>query len=164
MASERDETPQRWTAKRRAALVLSLLTGETSAAEAAREHGLTVGQVEEWREVFLLGAENALRSRPATTRPSRTSRSSGRRRRAASWCSTWTSCRRRRRAALSPGRHPTSEGAPPAGLRAPRRPGPRRRPLRAARAAAPARARPGAGRGGGAAAGRADPAPPDRRR
>ncbi len=64
MASERDATPQRWTAKRRAALVLSLLKGETSAAEAARKHGLTVGQVEEWREVFLLGAENALCSRP----------------------------------------------------------------------------------------------------
>src|SRR5687768_17081950 len=58
------ETPQRWTARRRAALVLSLLKGETSAAEAARKHGLTVGQVEEWREVFLLGAENALRRRP----------------------------------------------------------------------------------------------------
>jgi hypothetical protein len=32
--------------------------------QAARKHGLTVGQVEEWREVCLLGAENALRSRP----------------------------------------------------------------------------------------------------
>jgi len=30
MASERDETPPPWTAKRRAALVLSLLKGETS--------------------------------------------------------------------------------------------------------------------------------------
>ena len=37
MASERDETPQRWTAKRRAALVLSLLKGETSAAAAVPE-------------------------------------------------------------------------------------------------------------------------------
>src|SRR5438046_2850386 len=64
MANELDGTLQRWTTKRRAALVLSLLKGETSAAEAARKHGLTVGQVEEWREVFLLGAENALRSRP----------------------------------------------------------------------------------------------------
>ena len=58
------ETPQRWTARRRAALVLSLLRGETSAAEAARKHGLTVAQVEEWREHFLAGAENGLRSRP----------------------------------------------------------------------------------------------------
>ena len=32
---------QRWTAKRRAALVLSILRGETSAKEAARKHGLT---------------------------------------------------------------------------------------------------------------------------
>ena len=64
MADEAVETPQRWTAKRRAALVLSLLKGETSAAEAARKHGLTVAQVEEWREAFLLGAENALRTRP----------------------------------------------------------------------------------------------------
>ncbi len=64
MVRELDETPQRSTAKRRAALVLSLLRGETTAAEAAGKHGLTVAQVEEWREVFLLGAENALRSRP----------------------------------------------------------------------------------------------------
>jgi transposase-like protein len=64
MADETMDEVQRWTAKRRAALVLSILKGETSAAEAARKHGLTVAQVEEWRESFLLGAENALRSRP----------------------------------------------------------------------------------------------------
>jgi hypothetical protein len=33
-------------------------------AEAARTHGLTVAEVEDWREKFLLGAENALWSRP----------------------------------------------------------------------------------------------------
>ena len=32
--------------------------------EAAREHGLTVAEVEEGTEKFLLGAEDALRSRP----------------------------------------------------------------------------------------------------
>jgi len=32
--------------------------------EAAREHGLTVAEIEEWRDKFLLGAENALRTRP----------------------------------------------------------------------------------------------------
>ena len=36
----------------------------TSVAEAARQHGLTVAEVKDWREKFLLGAENALRSRP----------------------------------------------------------------------------------------------------
>jgi transposase-like protein len=55
---------ERWTAKRRMALVVSLLNGETSVAEAARKHGLTVAEVEDWRDRFLLGAENALRTRP----------------------------------------------------------------------------------------------------
>jgi transposase-like protein len=58
------EDVKRWTAKRRSALVLSILRGETSVQEAARKHGLTVAEVEEWKEKFLLAAENALRSRP----------------------------------------------------------------------------------------------------
>src|SRR5437870_12841357 len=37
--------------------------GETSVAEAARQHGLTVAEVEDWREKFLLGAEDALQTR-----------------------------------------------------------------------------------------------------
>ncbi len=36
----------------------------SSAQEAARKHGLTVAEVEEWRDKFLAGAENALRSKP----------------------------------------------------------------------------------------------------
>ena len=40
------------------------MKGETSVAAAARQHGLTVAEVEDWRDKFLLGAENALRSRP----------------------------------------------------------------------------------------------------
>lgn len=65
MATElpKDEV-QRWTAKRRVALVLSILKGETSAAEAARKHGLKVAEVEDWRERFMAGAENSLRSNP----------------------------------------------------------------------------------------------------
>ena len=64
MAPESTEPIERWTATRRVALVASILKGETSVAEAARTHGLTVAEVEEWREKVLLGAENALRSRP----------------------------------------------------------------------------------------------------
>src|SRR5215831_581901 len=64
MVEDHPESPQRWTAKRRAALVLSLVKGETSAQAAARKHGLTVAEVEDWRDRFLLGAENALRARP----------------------------------------------------------------------------------------------------
>ena len=63
-SNEKSETPQRWTSKRRVALVLSIVRGETTAKEAARKHGLTVGEVEDWRDRFLAGAENALRSRP----------------------------------------------------------------------------------------------------
>jgi len=46
------------------AVVVSTLKGETSAAEAARTHGLMVAEVEDWRDRFLLGAENALHNRP----------------------------------------------------------------------------------------------------
>jgi transposase-like protein len=55
---------RRWTAKRRVALVTSILKGETSVQEAARKHGLTVAEIEDWRDRFLLAAENALRARP----------------------------------------------------------------------------------------------------
>ncbi len=64
MVADIPENIERWTAKRRVALVVSLLKGETSVAEAARKHALTVAEVEAWRDRFLLGAENALRSRP----------------------------------------------------------------------------------------------------
>ena len=64
MATESTDPIERWTAKRRVALVVSILKGEPSVAEAARTHGLTVAEVEDWRDRFLLGAENALRNRP----------------------------------------------------------------------------------------------------
>ena len=49
MADEqRPEEVQRWTAKRRAALVISLLKGETTVAgSSAARHGLKVAEVEE---------------------------------------------------------------------------------------------------------------------
>ena len=61
---EQNEIEQRWTAKRRAALVVSILRGETTTQEAARKNDLTVADIENWRENFLLGGENSLRSRP----------------------------------------------------------------------------------------------------
>jgi transposase-like protein len=64
MTTTVEDVVQRWTAKRRTALVLSILKGDTTAQEAARKHGLTLGEVEDWRDKFLLGAENALRSKP----------------------------------------------------------------------------------------------------
>jgi hypothetical protein len=55
MADEqRAEEVQPWRAKRRAALVISLLKGETTAAEAARRHGLKLAEVPDWHDRFLL--------------------------------------------------------------------------------------------------------------
>lgn len=61
---DRQDEVQRWTAKRRAVLILEILKGNTTMAEAARTHGITVAEVERWKERFLSGAENALRIRP----------------------------------------------------------------------------------------------------
>jgi hypothetical protein len=58
------EDVQRWTAKRRVALVLSNVRGDTSVPEAVRKYGLTVAEIEDWQERFAAGAENALRARP----------------------------------------------------------------------------------------------------
>jgi transposase-like protein len=55
---------QRWTAKKRASLVISILKGETTMQEAARKHDLTVAEIEDWKDKFLSAGENALRSRP----------------------------------------------------------------------------------------------------
>jgi len=64
MTDELPENVKRWTAKRRQALVLQLVRGETTVVEAARQHGLTVREIEEWRGNALAGMENSLRSRP----------------------------------------------------------------------------------------------------
>jgi len=64
MQEEQKDIVKRWTARKRSALVISIIRGETSASEAARSHGLTVSEIEDWKEKFLCGAENALRSHP----------------------------------------------------------------------------------------------------
>ncbi|WP_373467348.1 helix-turn-helix domain-containing protein [Geothrix sp. 21YS21S-4] len=41
------------TAKRKAAVVLDLIKGKITAADAARQHGLTVAELEQWKDDFL---------------------------------------------------------------------------------------------------------------
>lgn len=53
---------QRWTAKRKAAVVIEILQGKTTAAEVARAHGLTVGEIEQWKNDFLTQGTEALGS------------------------------------------------------------------------------------------------------
>jgi Protein of unknown function (DUF1153) len=55
---------QRWTARRRMALVFSILKGEMTEEDGARRHGLTVAEIDDWKERVMLAAHNALRSRP----------------------------------------------------------------------------------------------------
>lgn len=55
---------QRWTAKRRMALVFCILKGELSEEECAERHGLSLVEIAEWKERMLAAAHNALRSRP----------------------------------------------------------------------------------------------------
>jgi hypothetical protein len=62
--AESPDEIQRWTARRRIALVLSILKGEITLADVARRHALTVSEVEDWKVRFLGAAHNALRSRP----------------------------------------------------------------------------------------------------
>ena len=61
---EQNDIEQRWTAKRRAALVMSIFRGEITLQEAARKNDLTIADIESWRDNFLLAGENALRSKP----------------------------------------------------------------------------------------------------
>ena len=67
MSKDLPDKVQRWTAKRRSALLLEIIKGKTSVKEAARKHGLTVREIEDWMDKFIEAGENALRSRPITT-------------------------------------------------------------------------------------------------
>jgi transposase-like protein len=64
VTEELPDEVQRWTAKRRSALILSIVKGETTMQEAARKHGLSMAEIEDWKEKFFLGAENALHPKP----------------------------------------------------------------------------------------------------
>jgi eukaryotic-like serine/threonine-protein kinase len=58
--AEGTEDPRAWDGKRKAALVLDVLTGKLSAADACSRYGLTAEELDRWRERFLAGAEMAL--------------------------------------------------------------------------------------------------------
>ena len=62
--SESEPQVQRWTAKRKAAVIIELIQGKTTASEVARQHGLTVSEVEGWKDDFLSQGTEALRSHP----------------------------------------------------------------------------------------------------
>ena len=59
-----EQSVQRWTASRKASLVLDLIKGKRTMAEVCREYDLKQSEVEEWMDLFIQGGKNRLRSRP----------------------------------------------------------------------------------------------------
>ena len=59
-----DEEIKRWTAKRKSALVLDIIQGKTTLAEASRAFDLSPSEIEQWVEDGKRGMENALRANP----------------------------------------------------------------------------------------------------
>ena len=50
-------------------MVLSVLTGESTQAEAARRHGISETSIGKWKEQFLLGGRQGLESGSSATEP-----------------------------------------------------------------------------------------------
>ena len=55
---------KRWTAKRKSALVMEIIQGKTTMAEASRSFDLPPSDIEEWVDDVKKGMENALRAKP----------------------------------------------------------------------------------------------------
>ena len=60
MSAVMEEDIKRWTARRKAALVLEIIQGKTTVAEASRSFDLPPSEIEEWVDEGKRGMENAL--------------------------------------------------------------------------------------------------------
>mgnify|MGYP003340890160 CR=1 FL=1 len=68
MSVEMEDEVKRWTARRKSALVLEIIQGRATVAEAAREYDLTPSEIEDWVDQAKAGRENALRAKPEDIR------------------------------------------------------------------------------------------------
>ena len=68
MSELMDEQIKRWTAKRKSALVLEIIQGKTTVAEASRAYDLQPSEIENWVDDGKRGMENALRANPQDVR------------------------------------------------------------------------------------------------
>ena len=68
MSMTMDENIKRWTAKRKAALVIEIIQGKTTVAEASRSFDLSPSEIEGWVEDAKRGMENSLRANPLDIR------------------------------------------------------------------------------------------------
>jgi transposase-like protein len=63
-----DEEIKRWTARRKTALVLEIIQGKATIAEASKAYNLPPSELESWIEDGKKGMENALRANPQDVR------------------------------------------------------------------------------------------------
>ncbi|MGK0545746.1 transposase [Halomonas cupida] len=64
-----DDNPiKRWTAKRKASVVMDIFKGKTTAAEVARQYDLTVSEIEGCVDEAQRSMENGFRARPKDVR------------------------------------------------------------------------------------------------
>ena len=68
MSMTMDESIKRWTAKRKTALVIEIIQGKTTVAEASRSFDLSPSEIEGWVEDAKRGMENSLRANPLDIR------------------------------------------------------------------------------------------------
>ena len=68
MSITMDEEINRWTARRKSALVLEIIQGKTTVSEASRQFDLAPSEIEEWIEQGKAGMENALKAKPEDIR------------------------------------------------------------------------------------------------
>lgn len=52
---------ERWTAQRKAAIILEVLKGQISVPEASRRYGFTQGEYRKWADEFMRGGVDALK-------------------------------------------------------------------------------------------------------
>jgi transposase-like protein len=57
------EQQQRWTAKRKAEIILQILRQTTTVVDVARQYDLTPSEVQDWIDTFLKAGEQGLKAR-----------------------------------------------------------------------------------------------------
>jgi len=68
MSVTMDDSIKRWTAKRKTALVVGVIQGKTTVAEASRAYDLSPSEIEGWVADAKRGMQNALRANPLEIR------------------------------------------------------------------------------------------------
>jgi transposase-like protein len=63
MSVEMEEEIQRWTARRKSALVQDIIQAKTTGSESSRQFDLPPSEIESWRGQVKLGMESTLRAK-----------------------------------------------------------------------------------------------------